>query len=187
MSFDWLSLVPVGSGFLGAIVGAGGAITGQKLGVNQQKRQAEAARSQHNIDVQREAVVMYLSTADLLIAEADELRRVLQVAQLRDLVGVVYPRYYERWSEFVASGAAVVLAGPDTIREPAERLQEGIRAQTDAVDRWYRNRRAPSGDEAYDPGLERAQKARAAFAATAADIFDGLAATKPIAARPGRG
>lgn len=158
-------------GLLGALIGAGATLLGQRTIAAAQQREARATRAQQLHDVQREASARFLSCADLLIAEADELRRVLQNSELEHLVESVYPRYYDRWCEFMASRADLQSVASDELRIPAVHLREPVHDLIHAVDNWYRTRRAPRGAAGYQPHYDRAVNARDEFAGVVQQNF----------------
>lgn len=150
-------------GLIGALVGAGATVAGQRISAKHQTKQAELARRDGERERCHQAIVKFLAQVDLLLDSVRELRRLLGDPKLRDSAEHYHSQYAANWAAVVGSRAELRLVATPPVLDVAGRLLGALGSVSGSTDLWYRNQRAPSGDNAWQPAYDHAEAAREKF------------------------
>ncbi|MFI7075485.1 hypothetical protein [Micromonospora sediminicola] len=144
----------------GTIVGGLITVAGTYGTVSAQRRQVQQARRDQVTDARRQAWVTYLTRLDTFLDHARELVVAMDGDDQGNAIKDLHERYADEWLAFIATNAAVQIAGPKVVAERADALKIAAGNWSDAVDARYQRGKWGRGRE---DAWEAVTRARSAF------------------------
>jgi hypothetical protein len=139
----------------------------------EQREEAERVRERQVDDRQREACVAFMNHAQTFVERARALAEAIEEDDNEDVQNEAHRAYYDSWTEYCVSIAAVRIIGPEQLAVPAWEPDEAIRELGHISNEQYRGRPA----RGYKGVRKLVADAEEAFAAGSRALFDnGLAA-----------
>lgn len=150
---------------VGALIGAGGALTANWITARTQRWQAEAGRNERQRETRRNAYANFLTSANRFFESSRDLAKVLS-GDLTTDPEQTHQDYLQAWRLLRENEAVVEIAGPTEVGAAANDLRLALGKLADVCDTWHTasqrgkaNRRWAEFDEA----VEAVQSARPKF------------------------